>query len=333
MKSGIAWLAQVIVIATLVSAGVGLVRAQVSFLPGLSGLFVGALVGYLITATSRRVPLRYRAGTNLIWPALASAVLYVGVQHLVMGWHQASVVDSPLFWIREMFAGRGEEFYFSAGTSGAFMRIQLGALSGGSWIFFNVLDTVFFFCLCFVASLSASGGRVAKPSPAPMLAALAVLVSVTGGYALAWQLLEAAPPIRHRSPAELRAELLAMGQATEMTGRWRFTAEDQRYRRSLMAEEFMVEPAGRGEYRGTSLGQPYFRFSVAPRGRLGNSHSGLIWYLRHEHPSTEPDQVRGLSTVRMRYDPDRGEWVMVVSQPGDVRRSTLYRAVKVPEEL
>lgn len=95
MKSGIAWLAQVLLIAALVSAGVGFLRAAVSFLPGLSGLFVGALVGYLITATSRRVPLRYRAGKSLIWLALASTVLYVGVQLLVMGWHQASVVDSP----------------------------------------------------------------------------------------------------------------------------------------------------------------------------------------------------------------------------------------------
>ena len=76
------------------AAGVGFVRAQVSFLPGLSGLF----------------------------------------------------------------GGRGEEFDFSAGTSGAFMRVQLGALSGGSWIFFNALDAVFFFGLCLIAGLAPRAG-------------------------------------------------------------------------------------------------------------------------------------------------------------------------------
>lgn len=143
----------VMVLCAVCGAVLGIFRADACALPGLAGMLAGGVAGYGAGRLGRGDPLRFWAFGQRLWLAFAGALIYGWVQLLVAGAVHATPVDSPFYWISEVADGFLREPFFSMGqTGGVVLRAYSGTLTGGWWIFFNLLDAVLFAFLFLVST-------------------------------------------------------------------------------------------------------------------------------------------------------------------------------------
>lgn len=143
----------VVVLCAVCGAVLGIFRADVCALPGLAGMLAGGIAGYGAGRLGRGDPLRLWAFGQRLWLAFAGALVYGWVQLLVAGAVHATPADSPFYWIFEIADGLLREPFFSMGqTGGVVLRAYSGTLTGGWWIFFNLLDAALFAFLFLVST-------------------------------------------------------------------------------------------------------------------------------------------------------------------------------------
>lgn len=155
--SGLRWMGlrymPIMAICAVCGAVLGIFRADACALPGLAGMLAGGVAGYGAGRLGRGDPLRFWTFGQRLWLALAAALVYGGVQLLAAGAVHATPADSPFYWIAEVAGGFLQEPFFSAGqTGGVVFRVYGGTLTGGWWIFFNLLDAELFVFLFLVST-------------------------------------------------------------------------------------------------------------------------------------------------------------------------------------
>jgi hypothetical protein len=141
------------VFCALCGAVLGIFRASACALPGLAGMLAGGIAGYGAGRLGRGDPLRFWGFGQRLWLAFAGALIYGWVQLLVAGAVHATPADSLFYWIFEVAEGLLREPFFSVGqTGGVALRAYSGKLTGGWWIFFNLLDAALFAFLFLVSA-------------------------------------------------------------------------------------------------------------------------------------------------------------------------------------
>ncbi len=154
--TGAAWIGRrflpALAFCALAGAALGIFRGKVSFLAGVGGMIAGGAAGYAAGRLGRGDPDRLWTFGQRIWFALSGALVYGTAQLLTAAALRAGPGDSLFYWIGEMLGGFEREAFFSLGqTGGAILHTYRGTLTGGWWLFFNLLDGLLFAFLFLVS--------------------------------------------------------------------------------------------------------------------------------------------------------------------------------------
>jgi len=136
----------------LVSAAVmgGLLRGAVLFVPGIAGMAVGGLTGYLCGRLGRDDSEACWGFSERGWMTLGAGVLYGVVTVATVSVLNVGAMGIPLEWLGDVVEGfRGELF---AGWSKNSYQSVGGSLEGAWWIIFNLVDAALFMFLFLVTT-------------------------------------------------------------------------------------------------------------------------------------------------------------------------------------
>lgn len=271
----------------LVACLLGVVRAETLAFPGLQGMAAGGLLGWALGWN-------FRGDAPACWPFRARLALVLCViptylcAHLsVFSAALARGADSPFFWLEEIAGGFQKEPFFSLGMTGPLYRVFQGVMTGGGWIFFNLLDGIFF-GVFFLISLGVGLGRRFERSPelsdelsetsgaSPLsrkfLGGVVLAYLTLGGWGLRelWHAVEEGPPLSY-SPAAWRA-------LERYAGLWRLEEDRPGFFRASRDQLLVLRVAGFEDLAGESI-SGRFSFSVT---RRGSTYQGLLYAGRRE---------------------------------------------------
>jgi len=156
-----------VLLAALVGLAAGFFRSWGGFVPGLQGMFLGGLIGYLAGRFGRRDPEILWAFNQRLWLSLSLALVCVSLQTLTVG---AIAAGDPLAWLGDVLSGSSREFFI--GYKWRFTtlgdRVVSGNLSGFWWMVFSAVELglMAFLCLAFtIIGLSPDKGDGDEEEP------------------------------------------------------------------------------------------------------------------------------------------------------------------------
>ncbi len=287
----------------LVGGLLGVLRAETLAFPGIQGMAAGALLGCTLGWNAR-------GDAPACWPFRARLALGLGAIPTYLAFHLgvfsfalARGADSPFFWLGEIAVGFQKEAFFSLGVTGPVYRAFQGVMAGGGWIFFNLLDGIFFgvFLLIllgvglgrrFELPAEDSGAEMISPLSRSFLMAVVCSYLVLGGVGLwkLWHAVEVGPPLSF-SPASWRA-------LERYEGPWRLVEDSPAIFRASGDRLFFLRVAGFEDLAGQSA-SGRFSFSVT---RRGSTYQGLLYTGRREGKTWHPSG--GAYPLRLRLAPD-----------------------------
>lgn len=128
-----------VLLAALTGLAVGFFRFRAGFIPGLQGMILGGLLGYLAGRIGRRDPEIYWAFNQRIWLSLSLALVCVSLQTFTVG---ALSAGDPLAWLGDVLSDSRREFFI--GYKGRYTsfgnHIMTGHLSGFWWMLFTAVE-------------------------------------------------------------------------------------------------------------------------------------------------------------------------------------------------
>jgi hypothetical protein len=160
------------VLAVVFGAAVGVFRGVVAFVPGIQGMLALGVLGYAVGRLGRGDPERFWSFGQRIWIALGCALVLGVVQVLVVSVLKAGPYDSAFEWLGNVVDGQLVEGGAGLSRSGPAARGHALRLSGGSWVFFTLLDVLlgaFVFVATTIGGLGArrAAEEVAGPALCP----------------------------------------------------------------------------------------------------------------------------------------------------------------------
>ncbi len=148
---------KILFLAIATGAGTAFIRSITGFFPVLQGMFTGIAAGgasgLLLKKTSPPPSERAWLWLN----AFLTSTLVLGI---VLDFFSAQPFSPPFSWLRNVLRGGETEYFFGAPIFS--WGLYGGALSGPGWIFFNALDSVFFFFSGLI-TLGVSADKAKRP--------------------------------------------------------------------------------------------------------------------------------------------------------------------------
>jgi len=287
----------------LVGGLLGVLRAETLAFPGLQGMVAGSLLGSALGWNAR-------GAAPVCWPFRARLALVLCAIPTYLAFHLGAFsfalargADSPFFWLEEIAGGFHKEAFFSLGMTGPLYRTFHGVMTGGGWIFFNLLDGIFFGVFLLILLGVGLGQRferpaegaeteMASPLSCPFLTVMACAYLVLGSAGLwkLWHAVEVGPPPSF-NPASWRA-------LERYAGPWRLVEEVPAIFRASGDRLFFLRVAGFEDLTGQSA-SGRFSFSVT---RRGSTYQGLLYTGRRDGKTWHPSG--GAYPLRLRLAPD-----------------------------
>ena len=135
-----------IVLALAIGALAGGLRWIVDFFPVLHGMLFGAFIGALAGSFGGRDTPRLWGASQRFWLLLNLHLSYLLAMGVTLSHLNAPPLASTLTWLRNVHRGLAGEPFFGANIWTP-LQPSIGEISGGAWIFFNVLDNALFLFL------------------------------------------------------------------------------------------------------------------------------------------------------------------------------------------
>ncbi|MCP4897238.1 MAG: hypothetical protein GY906_09740 [bacterium] len=286
----------------------GLVRGYVLFVPGIMGMVVGGVVGWVSGRLGRGDPEHMWSFANRGWLSIGAGLFYAVCAALVVSVVNIGSMSLPLDWLAEVMAGYEGEVFVGFSTNS--YQSTGGDISGGWWIFFAIVDWLLFAFLFLVATMVGWGGNETsqdsleqKPSPIrperlrmplPMVSfVFFALMSLAAVIGLAMWPYSGVAPFGAASDSNL---------VSELHGDWIFGPEAEFLGSSETERRFTLMPGLGSELAGFSEIPTQFMLSLELR--RGGVFEGRLSL-----------GVGGILPIRMQASEDRTELIFVVVSP------------------
>lgn len=253
-------------------AAAGSIRHIVDFFPVLQGMAAGSAAGWasgILLIRGLSVRPKERA-----WLWLNTALVYMLSLGAVLGILNRRPFSPPLSWLKDVMTGAEMEYFFGAPIFS--WGIYGGAISGAWWVFFNALDSVFFFFAGLIMLGVVSGrnpaSRQVKTGGAGRFLIIQCLVVILAFSALAVQ-----TGLRNRGPyASYGARIAARERLTAFEGKYVFEDGKNILEASGRGGVFTVEASGHDSLflRGEPEDSYYISISIEGRYFRGRLYRG-----------------------------------------------------------
>ena len=293
--------AMIILLGSLAS---GVFRALTLFIPGITGMIAGGVLGWLTGSLGRGDPEIAWSFTNRVWLALGAGLLWAIANVSVVSILNAGIFGLPFDWLSEVASGFEDELFIGFSTNS--YQATGGGISGFWWFLFVIIDGLLFAFLFLVTTMVGWGGgreedgEPATPPPLHPERGLVPLPVVSFGMlatlSLGTLLLLSMWPI-FGSPAGAGSS--ADQLIAELEGNWVFGEEASFIGDTREARSFRLVRGLGTELAGFSTAPATFALSLRPR-RDGVFDCHL----------TMP--VIGMRQVRMQPSEDRNELVLLI---------------------
>jgi len=269
----------------------GFVRKAGVFLPGISGMAAGGVLGWLTGRLARKDPEETKGFGLRGGLTLGAGVLHETVAAVTVSVLSAKPGDGPLRWLGSVLSGYGGEPFY--GISRYSLQSVSGRLQGGSWLFFVLVDFLLFAFLFLVSNgagsspdeederegtVSQDAGEAPEPPPLPETPATAsgprgilvfgIFAAVTVASLIVPQRMWSArtgPDIGPRSHAV----------AARLAGPWVFGPEASFLGSREADRTFTISYGPGGRLAGLASGSGKFLFTLEPR-LDGSYHGSLV---------------------------------------------------------
>jgi len=142
-------------LALAAGAAAALLRLEVCFAPGVTGMLFLGYAGYRAGRLGKDDPPELQTFGQRGATAVAMSLLYGFAMIVGLSAARSAPWGDPFDWAADLADGRGGEAFFGLGT----YRAHLGVLKGGWWIFFNLLDLALGGVLCLLGIGIGLGSR------------------------------------------------------------------------------------------------------------------------------------------------------------------------------